>query len=789
MAKLPHLPLVRLEYESPRKKHGYGSSVKRDTTAHGNLLSKQVANLIQTVTTEKKPEPKVFQVKLADKSIIDDVEWERSGLTLLSDSDKGKVVVFSPDANLSGLKERLEKYETWEQTKSADTTQKYAPYNNFFGNIESFEDLSPDEKIGRQFRLENIQVITDLSGAEYNVDVELYHLGGREDCESCLQNVRALIEEKGGEVSDSYIGDSLILLRTRLNGNTLQEVLKLKTVNRVDLPPVVALEMADAVSATLEELPKAKPPSNGAQSITVIDSGITSAHPLLDTAIGEAIAVPVSLGNADDELGHGTAMSGLALYSDVAACLSAKTFTQKVSIFSAKVLNAQGKFDDKKLVDTQMREAIRYFHNRYKCRVFNLSLGNPNMPFQGGKVSTWASTLDELARELDVVIVVSAGNFYHSPPTEAADTILTDYPEYLFGADAAIVEPATGALVITVGALAHSSALSGPTSSYVSIRPISQENQPSPFTRSGPGPMGAIKPDFCEVGGNCAYDGGLRRRSAPSSTVTTELGVLSLHNKYLDNLFRVDVGTSRAAPVIAHKAALIFEEFPKASANLVKALLASSANVPGATQDLFAEDKDRILRVCGYGQPNLDLARASTEARVVMYAEAEVPLDAFHIYEVPIPDEFSKTKGKRSISVSLAFDPPVRHTRNDYLGATMSFRLLRGKTIDEVVEAFRQREKSENKVDRLTGTKYECKMSPSPNQREGGTLQKGTFVMSQEADYGSSYFLVVSAGRVWAPQSYEKQRYAVVVALEQSGNDMLYAQLQARVRVPQRIRI
>ena len=39
-------------------------------------------------------------------------------------------------------------------------------------------------------------------------------------------------------------------------------------------------------------------------------------------------------------------------------------------------------------------------------------------PLMAAKVSAWASILDHLARELDIIIVVSAGNYDHEPPGE-----------------------------------------------------------------------------------------------------------------------------------------------------------------------------------------------------------------------------------------------------------------------------------------------------------------------------------------------------------------------------------
>ncbi|MGT2467781.1 hypothetical protein ACVOMV_27465 (plasmid) [Mesorhizobium atlanticum] len=50
--------------------------------------------------------------------------------------------------------------------------------------------------------------------------------------------------------------------------------------------------------------------------------------------------------------------------------------------------------------------------------------------YDGGKVGTWAATLDELARELDVVIVVSAGN--RAPRAgNRIEQAVTEYPGYL----------------------------------------------------------------------------------------------------------------------------------------------------------------------------------------------------------------------------------------------------------------------------------------------------------------------------------------------------------------------
>lgn len=453
----------------------------------------------------------------------------------------------------------------------------------------------------------------------------------------------------------------------------------------------------------------------------------------------------------------------------------------QLTLYSARVLNDQCQFDDEYLITSQMRDAIRYFRDTYGCKVFNISLGDDRLPYRGGKVGPWASILDTLARELNVVIVVSAGNYTHDPGEgNSPDVHVQDYPRYVLYDEARVIEPATGAIVLTVGALAHAANVPSGSADDVSLQPIALESQPSPFTRSGPGLGGAIKPELCEFGGNCAYDGTIRtvRKNLH------ELSVVSLNREYVTRLFTTDVGTSFAAPRVAHAAARLLETYPDASANLIRAFLAASASVPEPSlRALKPLGEEAVLRVCGYGRPDLEYAQASDENRVVLYADSELAFDNFHIYEIPIPGELINSKETRSITVTLAFDPPVRHSRFDYLGVKMSFRLIRGKTLEDIAEAFRQRARNEEAVDRLSSTRYDCGMIPKSGVREGSTLQRATFSMRKTLppEYGDTYYLVVRCERKWAKDEHAPQRYAVVVVIKHSAHVNIYNRIRDRL--------
>lgn len=786
MPDLPHLILPRAEYDLPRKKTGYGRPPKREHGDHGTTLATQVDQVMTKFQERTRPQQidpsLVLKIRLNPDANIDEETWERCGLSLLS-VDKGKtLVLFASDSQLADFKRRLTEY-----TGGPQGDRKSAPHTQIFASIDEIGEVLPADRIGRVFRTEGISTPDDIEDSqELAVDVELWDLGTTTANTNKVNEIRAYIETQNGRVTDQYVGDSLILIRCKVSGLLLKELLELEAVAIADLPPKPSLTVSNMLATGIEDLNDVEAPADGSPGVAILDSGITSAHPLLEPAIGEATSVPQQWGDASDGHGHGTMVGGIALYGNIEQCIENRSFIPNLTLYSARVLNDNNEFDDEELITTQMRESIEYFKNTYDCRVFNASLGDSRQPYVGGKVSPWASILDTLARDLDVVIVVSAGNYDHDP-AGTADSHIQDYPRYLLSDAAKIIEPATGAIVVTVGAIAGSDSVPpGASGNNVAFRPIALKYQPSPFTRSGFGLGGAIKPELCDVGGNNVYDGQIQDIRS-----INENSVVSTNRVYLRSLFTTDNGTSFSAPRVAHAAARLYSQFPDASANLIRALLASSAVVPQESLDLLDPiDKNAVLQVCGYGRPALERAQLSDESRVVLYAQESLGFDNFHIYEVPIPDELLEENGTRTISVSLAFDPPVRHTRFDYLGVKMSFRLIRGKSAADVAEAYRARTKKEAKVDPLGSTKFNCSLIPTPTIREGGTLQKASFTFKRTPDpqYGNTYYLVVRCERKWARDEHSPQRYAVVVTVEHSADINLYNTIQQRVTARVRVR-
>lgn len=787
-----HLALPRAEIEPERKRRrGFGLVPGKPFQSHGRSLNQQIESTLQQFQLRSQARPRgidpnlLLRVNLERPGIVPEEEWARSGLVLVSEDRDGATVLLASEPELHDFRRKLGEYQ-----RGPRADRQNAPHAALFNAIKQVREYGPEDRKGRLLREIEIETVQT-----YVLDLELWHAGDRESCRRTLGQIEEFIGNNGGRVTDRYIGNSVCLVRVICPGSLIHHLLQLEAVAMVDLPPKPTLTVAEVLQPTIVDFPPISRPPGEAPRLCVIDSGIASGHPMLAPALGEIVAIPASLGSPVDDHGHGTRVAGISLYHDIGECIRLRQFSPHLWILSAKVTDVEvgptgernQKFPDEKLISSQMREAIEYFHREHRCRIFNISLGDERLVYSGGKPSIWAWTLDDLARTLDVIIVVPSGNFWprydHNDPTNPA------YPGYLLHPENRIIEPATAAIVLTVSSLAQSAAPHGAGSTPdVTLRAIAPEDSPSPFSRTGWGIGDSLKPDLCEYGGNLVYWHGANAMQPSNPGVE----IVSLnHNHVAGRLFAWDKGTSLAAPKVAHLAARILSSYPTATANLIRAFIASSATIPENAENLLSPlGNDACLRICGYGKPDTDLALYSFDQKVTLFAENELPGDRFHVYEIPLPDVFRTTRGKRKISVTLAFDPPTRHTRKDYLGFAMKSWLIRGKTLPEVVNIFRKQEPGEETVPGISNTSYECVLKPKHRLRERGTLQKGVFEFSQNPkdDYGDTYYLVIQCKKNWTDE--EKQRYAVVVVIEHFGQNIdLYATIQQRIAARARVRV
>ncbi|HEX9921631.1 MAG TPA: S8 family peptidase, partial [Anaerolineae bacterium] len=433
--------------------------------------------------------------------------------------------------------------------------------------------------------------------------------------------------------------------------------------------------------------------------------------------------------------------------------------------------------------------------NYPNCRVVNLSLGDEDRRMFGQRRQfNLAALVDELARELKLLFVISTGNLSDFDQYGFPEA----YPDYLLDdtTDAAkLIDPATAALGLTVGAVTPPY---GPLNRYPAdlFYSPADTRHPSPFTRVGPGYQGMIKPELVEEGGNIIRD----RRAA-----TPDIGgkIITLNPNWLNEgrMFTVDHGTSLSAPKVAHLAARLFNQYPNRSPNLIKALLLASAQIPHDRPPPLSEIKldttdERLidlLKVYGYGQPNFERACYSTNRSVVLLRENRIKLNGVDVYYFYLPPEFIETAGRKQLAVTLVYDPPVNKNRLDYLGCTLDFRLFKNMGVEEVVRAYGAIQ-TEDLADDETPEKLqtqEITLHPKSNLRKRGVHQRGIKQYSRQPrlDLDHPLVLAVVCQKRWIRDDNHRQDYAIAVTLEHQAEIDLFNRVRARIQDRARVSI
>lgn len=818
----PHLQIAAEDRQFDRRRRPAPPSPPppRVRGAFGPTLSAKLTELEQQIGAAQAVAPNIqphliFRIPLAKGALVDVIS-ERLGevnIIPVSIEPDRAVIAFRDEVDLREFQAAIADYVRGPQLNQRTGERYKSTKWDVFEYIdpEGLKLWAREDRIGLR-----LGGLIGNSGEAirpdqtYVLDIELWHPGTRDLAMASLQELRELLQpdaQRPGAVLDQFVGDHLCLARVRVSGALLSQLLDLSVIAEVDLPPTPELNLAEVRNVTIRDfLPIPTPDPNGPR-LCIVDSGLASSHPLLAQNVAEVSSEMSSTTSAADEHGHGTMVGGLAVFGSVRACYSTGVFASTIRLFSVRVLDANNQFDDERLVINQIEAAIMQFYKApHNCRVFNLSVGTAYPARTNGvdRQTVWAESMDILARKLKVVLVISAGNLLEifGLGTHDAEALLRNYPNHLLFESASLNDPSTAAIAVTVGSLAEHDvvALRHGTPANDIVRAVARKDHPSPFTRCGHGVNGAIKPEFIDYGGNAVFVGTGNQRRIGKEAGTS---VMSLSHKPLEQLFRFDVGTSLAAPLVARTAALLWDQLQillnrDPDPNLVRAVLASAANVPPEITALFPGNKDAVFRVAGYGRVSSENALTSSNRRVTMVAEGTIGIDTFAVYAVPITQEFVGAHGKKRIRVVLAFDPPVRRRRMDYLGVVMNFQMIRGKTLPEVIRAFEAVAPDEDADDAIPAPyniQFEPKRRPMREayRRDTSTLQVGCFEFERgAARYGDTYWLLVRSQRKWAPIDIERQDYAVAVTLE-AFEDELYdsvsLRLQQRTRVRGRARV
>ena len=362
--------------------------------------------------------------------------------------------------------------------------------------------------------------------------------------------------------------------------------------------------------------------------VAIIDSGINGTCSLLAGLVTRSID-ELPPGSNGPHMAHGTFVASRVVYGDDITKVLTRRAHPWCPVIDVQVTGDDGLGNRISQHAAQLGEILQRVVPALagETKVFNLSLGVA--PIADGRYSLLARLIDFLSREYQVLFVISAGNI-NDPGTAP--------PSHYLAPNTRILFPAEALLALTVGSIAK----------YCEADCVAREREIAPYSRRGPGADRALKPEVASHGGNVVWNG--NGWTTTPRIAAYGLGRAGTHLEY-------SIGTSYAAPIISQYAARLFDAYPAATPNLVRALLCHFAvPVHCPAPGLPLEDHN----FCGFGEPDVDAAMFAGSNATAYLFSGEIPANHYMFVPFHVPQALANTNGARlTIRGTVVFDPPV----------------------------------------------------------------------------------------------------------------------------------
>jgi Subtilase family len=624
-----------------------------------------------------------------------------------------------------------------------------------------------------------------------------------------------------GDAFDAAVLPDSFSIRLKIEGKGLKDfVLNYPYIFEVVEPEDIVLpQSAGGQGIQSGPVSAPVPPEVDAPAVCIIDSGIQEGHVLLAAAIDQTTSHCFLPSTSSTDVadyvppgGHGTRVAGAVLHGETVP----KAGTPKLTFWiqNARVLDNNNRMPVELFPPAAVRAAVEHFHEGPRhTRIFNHSI-NAQGYCRTRYMSAWAAEIDQLCSEKDILIIQSAGNVPITGPApyvgiEEHLAAGREYPLYLNEASARIANPGQSLQALTVGSIAYDTVIGGGWQTFAQ-----QANDPSAFSRSGPGIWNVIKPEVVEYGGDA-----IRTTNAPPNVQAGGGIPAACPELVRSTMFspgpafdRDDTGTSFAAPKVARIAAQLQSVLPNEPALLYRALVVQSAQWPFWAEqfltqlrmpspDLTAEGKQdlrdsafRAVRCMGYGIPDASRATSNTDYRTTLITGGERTIHATecHVYQVPIPAPLRQQADEFDIriDVTLSYVAQPRRTRRNlrrYLSTWVDWKTS---NLGEGINDFRVRALKEvgNDGAALPGTALPWTLHENPKwgvirnvKRNSGTAQKDWAIVRSNT-LPDHFCIAVVGHQGWSHDPDSVARYVLAVTFEVVGQEIsIYEPLRTAV--------
>ncbi|MBS1087321.1 S8 family peptidase [Gluconobacter sphaericus] len=443
-------------------------------------------------------------------------------------------------------------------------------------------------------------------------------------------------------------------------------------------------------------------------SVCLLDTGVNRAHPLLAPIFSAEDLHSVNPDwGVDDHHGHGSEMSGLAIFGDLTNILSSSDPIRSRYIGESVKLLSPGGFEPTAPQSygliTQQALLRPEIAKPDRSRVYCMAITQPEV--FGPKATSWSATLDlssfggdELSDLLRRLVCVSAGNL----PDGLHHTELEDRDNY------EIEDPAHAWNVLTAGGYTQKGPIA--EASYRHWACAAEVGALSPYSRVSAAwarGVSPIKPELVLEAGNQGID------TAGGNMISgiDSLSLLTTSNTPLTHPLALFWATSAATALLAGMGAELLADNNNLWPETVRALLTHSAQwTPTMEGQLFATQQKSqrllMLRRFGYGVPSLERALRSASNSLALVAQQEIQpfirergraprLNQVHFYDLPWPKEalLELAEHEVRLRVTLSYfiepnpsaDAPLSPAR--YRSAGLRFDLRRRNETQSAFEA------------------------------------------------------------------------------------------------------
>jgi len=568
---------------------------------------------------------------------------------------------------------------------------------------------------------------------------------------------------------------------------------------------MAANEQREWVKDLVERIDISKQPNT---SICILDTGVNNGHPLLSPLLDDKDmhTTELSRGTAD-RVGHGTNMAGLAAYFNLEEKLESVDpieiyhFLESVKIMDKPYDNEEELYGDITTKAISLAEIENPNTNRSICMAITADTDIE----KDGRPSSWSGAIDSLiagAYDYDIhrLMFIAAGNTFINEIKEAGDYEVAVRNH-------CVEDPGQAWNAITVGAYTEKVNIEDP--SYDGYVPLSDRGGISPFTSSSVlwDKKWPLKPDVVLEGGNLAF------HEQEGLSEVEDLQLLTTNRNFmLGKSFDTFSMTSSATAQASWLAANIQHYYPDLWPETIRALLIHSADWTSTMKrSILKTDKPtrndfrNILRICGYGVPNLEKALwcASNSVNLIIEDELQpfikkgssITANEMHIHELPWPNDLLLELGdvpvKMKVTLSYYIEPGPGE-----IGWKDKYRYPSCGLLFDVNNPMEDRENflkrinkalREDKDDKGDLQNDSSRWLLGVNNRNGGSIHSDIWQGNAGQLSQSNLIIIYPIGGWWKTRTnlnryHSKVRYSLVVTIETPENEIdLYTPIKIKI--------